>query len=288
MRYNFSITMYIFILMSFMSCVNNNNAEQKANNKNDSLLMQENDFKYDTVIIGKQVWMTRNLNVCVFRNGDTIFQAKTNEEWINAAKNKTPAWCYYNNNEINQITNVEELAQGMVEFRKQKYWHEEAPCDTNYELTIEKAREFYENYNKSIINCRKLYNWYAVNDSRGLAPEGWSIPNKNDFEQLKKYYGNPWRENFTLEFINKYWGGVNVNGFNACPCGRRLSNGVFEELLRESVFWTITSKNDNNAYALSIFPIGGGGIAGDAYTNGVHTGYYSNKGNGFSVRCIKN
>jgi uncharacterized protein (TIGR02145 family) len=273
--------------MSFVSCVNYDNAEQVMNhNKNDSLQMQENDFKYDTVIIGKHVWMTKNLDVCVFRNGDTIFHAKTNEEWINAAKNKRPAWCYYGNNEINQITNVEELAQGMVEFRKQKFRHEEVPYDTS-ELTIEKAREFYEKQNKSIIDCRKLYNWYAVNDPRGLSPEGWTIPTRDDFEQLKKHYGNPWRVNFTLEFLNKYWDGVNENGFNACPCGKRLENGNFEGLTSLAVFWTNTSKDDNNAYVLSIFPSGGVGVAGDAYTNGIFPDDYRNKGNGFSVRCIK-
>lgn len=39
-----------------------------------------------TVTIGTQVWMTKNLDVTIFRNGDSIPQAKTNEEWIKAAK----------------------------------------------------------------------------------------------------------------------------------------------------------------------------------------------------------
>jgi uncharacterized protein (TIGR02145 family) len=33
----------------------------------------------------------------------------------------------------------------------------------------------------------KLYNWYSVNDPRGLAPEGWYIPSKLEFEQLSKF-----------------------------------------------------------------------------------------------------
>lgn len=272
----------LFFFSSSISCVDYN----KKESKNDIAMqtLKDNNI-YDSVVIGEQIWMINNLDVSVFRNGDTIFQAKTNEEWINATKNKIPAWCYYNNNEINQITNAEELAQSMVEFRE-KNWHEEVPYDTS-ELTIEKAREFYQKQNKSIIDCRKLYNWYAINDPRGIAPEGWTIPTRDDFDQLVKHYGNPWRENFTLEFINKYWGGVNVNGFNACPCGRRLYNGNFEGLLSEAVFWTKTSKDNNNAFALVIFPLGGGGVAGDDFTNGVNTDYYSNKGNGFSVRCIK-
>ena len=51
----------------------------------------------ETVIIGSQLWMKENLNVTTFRNGDTIPEAKTNSEWKKAGEDKTPAWCYYNN-----------------------------------------------------------------------------------------------------------------------------------------------------------------------------------------------
>jgi len=54
---------------------------------------------YHTVKIGEQVWMTDNLNVTHFRNGDLIMEAQTDEEWQYAGKNKIPAWCYYDNNE---------------------------------------------------------------------------------------------------------------------------------------------------------------------------------------------
>jgi uncharacterized protein (TIGR02145 family) len=53
------------------------------------------------VTIGNQVWMTENLNVDKFRNGDPIPEAKTEEEWIIAGENGQPAWCYYNNNPEN-------------------------------------------------------------------------------------------------------------------------------------------------------------------------------------------
>ena len=53
------------------------------------------------VTIGTQVWMAQNLNVDTFRNGDTIPEAKTNEEWAIAGNNKQPAWCYYDNDPAN-------------------------------------------------------------------------------------------------------------------------------------------------------------------------------------------
>ena len=49
------------------------------------------------VVIGQQVWMAENLSVVKFRNGDSVPQAKTPEEWVKAAVNNQPAWCYYNN-----------------------------------------------------------------------------------------------------------------------------------------------------------------------------------------------
>lgn len=54
-----------------------------------------------TVTIGNQVWMTKNLDLDKFRNGDPIPEAKTNEEWKKAGENKQPAWCYYNNEPAN-------------------------------------------------------------------------------------------------------------------------------------------------------------------------------------------
>jgi uncharacterized protein (TIGR02145 family) len=42
-------------------------------------------------------WTTKNLDVDKFRNGDIIFEAKTDEEWELAGINGTPAWCYYDN-----------------------------------------------------------------------------------------------------------------------------------------------------------------------------------------------
>lgn len=89
-----------------------------------------------TVTIGNQVWMTKNLNVDKFRNGDPIPEAKTDEEWIKAGENKQPAWCYYENDPANG----------------EKYG--------------------------------KVFNWYAVNDPRGLAPEGWHDPTEEELQDL--------------------------------------------------------------------------------------------------------
>ncbi len=55
----------------------------------------------DQVRIGNQIWMTQNLNVSTFRNGDTIPEAKTIKEWRFYNSKNQPAWCYYNNDSTN-------------------------------------------------------------------------------------------------------------------------------------------------------------------------------------------
>lgn len=56
---------------------------------------------FDTVMIGGQEWMTKNLDVAHFRNGDPIPEIRDNEEWKQAVLDGKPAWCYYDNDPAN-------------------------------------------------------------------------------------------------------------------------------------------------------------------------------------------
>lgn len=56
---------------------------------------------YREVVIGKQTWMVENLRVITFRNGDTIQEARTIQEWRSACMQKKPAWCYNHNDSSN-------------------------------------------------------------------------------------------------------------------------------------------------------------------------------------------
>jgi uncharacterized protein (TIGR02145 family) len=53
--------------------------------------------EYDEVKIGNQYWMTKNLEVTVFKNGDLIQEAKSDQAWKDTDEKHQPAWCYYNN-----------------------------------------------------------------------------------------------------------------------------------------------------------------------------------------------
>ena len=133
-----------------------------------------------TITIGTQVWMTKNLDVATFRNGDPIPQAKTDEEWEKAGENQQPAWCYYDNDPANGA----------------KYG--------------------------------KLYNWYAVNDSRGLAPVGYHIPSDaewtilTDFLGGEKVAGTKMKStDFWADYEGNSGNGTNESGFSGLPGGYR-------------------------------------------------------------------
>ena len=54
-----------------------------------------------TVRIGNQEWMVKNLDADTFRNGEPIPEAKSNKEWKASGRKKRPAWCWYGNDSAN-------------------------------------------------------------------------------------------------------------------------------------------------------------------------------------------
>jgi len=189
------------------------------------------DAVYKEIIIGNQVWMTENLNVDKFRNGDSILEIKSTEEWRKAGVNQQPAWCYYNNDPDNA----------------EKHF--------------------------------KLYNWYAVNDPRVLAPKGWHIPTKDEWTELINYLGGETRACRKIKNTKGWEGGyngTNESGFSGIPGGCRKFDGTFSSIGQEANWWSSSEDNIENAFYRSL-------INDFAF---IHTVTYG-KANGFSVRCIR-
>jgi len=73
----------------------------KLESKEQYILRLENElanaYANQSVKIGNNYWMSQNLNVTTFRNGDPIYEAKSNDDWMSAAERKQPAWCFYEN-----------------------------------------------------------------------------------------------------------------------------------------------------------------------------------------------
>jgi uncharacterized protein (TIGR02145 family) len=134
---------------------------------------------------------------------------------------------------------------------------------------------YYENDAIKGENYGKLYNWYAVNDKRGLAPEGWHIPSETEFEVLRlavNYDGN------LLKRIGQGKGGgagKSVTGFGAKLGGCRDGGAHFHAIGEKAFFWSSTKTLNGICYLHLAGDHGGIGI-------GHEVEYY-----GFSVRCIE-
>ena len=163
---------------------------------------------YKTVKIGNQVWMTENLNVIHFRNGDPISEARSDEEWDKAHKNNKPACCYYDN----------DPAKG------EKY--------------------------------SKLYNWYSVNDPRGLAPKGWHIPTDKDWTVLTDYLGGndvAGKKMKSTSGWSNNGNGTNESGFNGLSGGLRNANGSFYDIGGGGYWWSALEDGTNDAWGRGLY-----------------------------------
>lgn len=194
---------------------------------------QEPDF--DAVKIGDNSWMIKNLDVVTFKNGDTIPESKTKDEWVAYGTARKAAWCYYNN----------DMGEG--------------------------------------AQFGKLYNWYAVNDPRGLAPAGWHIPSdvewsllvlemggdKKAGEALKYTYG--WENN-----IDSSGNGSNASGFEALAGGLRNGLGAFGYKGQGGGWWSSTAIDTTKSrYRFIVYS-----------SSMVFKDVYGNR-NGLAVRCVK-
>ena len=132
---------------------------------------------------------------------------------------------------------------------------------------------YYENDENNGKLYGKLYNWFAINDPRGIAPTGFIIPSKDDFELLVNELNG--RSFFRQKIKSKFnWPkgaeGTNSSGFNAIPSGSRELE--FKYISKDVYFWT-SSEEGKYAFAFWL----GQGSSNTSF----------NKSSGFSIRCIK-
>ena len=215
------------------------------------------------VAIGTQVWMSTNLNVSTYRNGDVIPQVQDKDAWANLT---TGAWCYY------------------------------------------------ENDAKNGVKYGKLYNWYAVNDPRGLAPAGWHIPTDGEWTVLENSLGDDagkkmkstsgwesWTEDITCSNC-KTWNaeyrrkkecnvcqdtrfngkktfsgnGTNSSGFSGLPGGYRDSDGDFSSVGNYNYWWSASDYDRTYAWYRRL----------NSYYSVLYRAVYIEV-YGFSVRCVR-
>lgn len=134
---------------------------------------------------------------------------------------------------------------------------------------------YYNNDPENGKKYGKLYNWYAVNDPRGLAPDGWHIPKKEEFETIISVVMNNGNSLKAIGEGIENGIGTNNSGFSALISGAR-GLGNFNGLGIGTAFWTSTEGSASEAFVVGI----------DKFGSSVGIGKDSKK-NGFSLRCLK-
>lgn len=153
----------------------------------------------------------------------------------------------------------------------------------------------YDNNENNAETYGYLYNWYAVDDSRNIAPEGWHVPTDEEWKTLEMYLGMSqseaddigWRgtnEGSKLTGNASLWvdGNLETNaefgttGFSALPGGYRNDIGNFYAMSGHAYFWSSTESSSGAAWDRSLH-----------YSNSVVARYDDYKGSGFSVRLVR-
>jgi len=116
-------------------------------------------------------------------------------------------------------------------------------------------------YNFSAANGHKygkLYNWYAVDDKRGLAPSGWHVPKNEEWLVFTNIPNLGVRPGLGMK-STRGWGNGDVNcsgsndtGFTGLPAGI-LANGNFESLGLIGQWWCSTESEVNFARTRSLW-----------------------------------
>jgi uncharacterized protein (TIGR02145 family) len=142
-----------------------------------------------------------------------------------------------------------------------------------------------------------LYNWHAVDDSRGLAPEGWRVPSDEDFIELEIYLGMTESEahstgnrgtNEGSKLAGEYdlWTSgalrndpeFDTSGFSLLPGGSRNVAGTFSSVDTRSYIWTSTEDSSSYAWYRLLQYI---------YSAVYRTYTGGHKRIGYSVRCVR-
>ena len=138
---------------------------------------------------------------------------------------------------------------------------------------------YYNNDASNGTKYSKLYNWYAVHDPRGLAPNGYHIPTDEEWKKLTDYLGGESGAGTKMKSTsgwNNNGNGTNSSGFSGLPGGNRTYDGTFGTIGNYGYWWSSTEYVTTNAWCRGLDD-DYGFVGRDEYI----------KENGFSVRCLR-
>ena len=138
---------------------------------------------------------------------------------------------------------------------------------------------YYEFNSSNGAKYGKLYNWYAVSDTRGLAPEGFHIPTDVEWTRLINQLTGDMVAGSKLKSKTDWFNngnGTNSSGFTALPAGYITESGLFFGLSELGCWWSSTEDGTADAWSRDI-----------SHENSQVRRYNAPKTEGLSVRCIK-
>lgn len=148
----------------------------------------------------------------------------------------------------------------------------------------------YDNDNGNVDKYGLLYNWYAVVDTRRIAPSGWHVPTDAEWKELELHLGmsqteannTGWRgsgEGSKLKAASSWnynGNGTNESGFSALAGGYRSYFGTFNDIGSRAEFWADSQSNTGHIWTRSLI-----------YSSQKVYRFDGNRGRGFAIRLIK-
>ena len=206
---------------------------------------------YDLVAIGSQCWFAENLRTEHYANGDAIPGNLTDSEWTSTSSG----------------------------------------AQTVYGEGSSTVSDGSEDEVENLATYGRLYNWYAVDDSRGLCPSGWHVPTDGEWMALEMELGmtsseandTGWRgtdqgaQMKSSPSDSPSWNGTNTSGFSALPGGLRDDySGYFNYGGDDGYLWSASP--DGTSFAWYRYLTSASDFVGRS-SDGQRLG--------FSVRCLR-
>lgn len=147
---------------------------------------------------------------------------------------------------------------------------------------------YYNNQSTNASSYGVLYDFFAATDANNIAPVGWKVPSKQDWDNLINYINFNCTEraealkinsgSYTFQIPNN---ATNLSGFSAMPGGYRSGqNGAFSNQGTNGYWWTTTEQNSLYGKCKRL-------TWNSADVDETVAGASPGKKTGLSIRCIK-
>lgn len=154
--------------------------------------------------------------------------------------------------------------------------------DAAWAILLSDAYCWYQNDQATNAKYGALYNWDAINDSRGLCPQGWHVPTDAEWTTLTSYLGGTSVAGGKMKSISALWtsgntDATNNSGFSGLPGGLRSGpSGLYYNSGSFGSWWSSTAITYSQAWYYRL-----------NYHNGTVNVFSGDKQDGFSVRCLR-